>query len=207
MNKFENAINQLKKGIQSYVTNMIDNAPFDKTTVGVVNSINNNNLYTVTIDKITYNNLSCMFKGMVNVGDYVKIKIPQNNYNLMYIEGKLNATVESGGGGTTDYNNLSNKPQINGNTLSGNMTTSQLGINIPTKTSDLTNDSGYITINDLPSIDDSLSTTSENAVQNKVITTQINTINSNINTLRIEKQDNLYLSIANGQICVTYEEE
>lgn len=33
-----------------------------------------------------------------------------------------------GGGGTSDYNDLSNKPQINGNTLSGNKTSSQLGI-------------------------------------------------------------------------------
>ena len=36
-----------------------------------------------------------------------------------------------GGGGTSDYNDLSNKPQINGNTLSGNKTTAQLGISIP----------------------------------------------------------------------------
>ena len=36
-----------------------------------------------------------------------------------------------GGGGTSDYNDLTNKPQINGNTLSGNKTTSQLGISIP----------------------------------------------------------------------------
>lgn len=36
-----------------------------------------------------------------------------------------------GGGGSSDYNDLSNKPQINGNTLSGNKTTAQLGINIP----------------------------------------------------------------------------
>ncbi len=33
-----------------------------------------------------------------------------------------------GGGGTSNYNDLSNKPQINGNTLSGNKTSSQLGI-------------------------------------------------------------------------------
>lgn len=32
-----------------------------------------------------------------------------------------------GGGGTTNYNQLSNKPQINGHTLSGNKTTSELG--------------------------------------------------------------------------------
>lgn len=89
-----------------------------------------------------------------------------------------------GGGGTTDYNDLSNKPAINGNTLSGNKTSHQLGVadenhthpvaqitdfptlapvatsgsysdltgtpTIPTSTSDLNNDSGYITINDVP---------------------------------------------------------
>ena len=33
-----------------------------------------------------------------------------------------------GGGGTSDYNNLDNKPSINGHTLSGNKTSEQLGI-------------------------------------------------------------------------------
>ena len=38
-------------------------------------------------------------------------------------------TIPSGGGGgTTDYNQLSNKPSINGVTLSGNKTTAELGI-------------------------------------------------------------------------------
>lgn len=50
-----------------------------------------------------------------------------------------------GGGGTSDYNDLTNKPSINNVTLTGNKTTSDLGIDIPTATSDLTNDSGYIT--------------------------------------------------------------
>lgn len=40
-----------------------------------------------------------------------------------------------GGGGTDDYNDLNNKPQINGNTLTGNNTTSQLGITIPSASS------------------------------------------------------------------------
>ena len=34
-----------------------------------------------------------------------------------------------GGGGTSDYEQLTNKPSINGNQLVGNKTTSQLGIN------------------------------------------------------------------------------
>lgn len=49
--------------------------------------------------------------------------------------------ISAVGGGTTDYAVLSNKPQINGVTLSGNKTTADLGITIPSKTSDLTNDS------------------------------------------------------------------
>lgn len=53
-----------------------------------------------------------------------------------------------GGGGTGNYNDLSNKPSINGNVLSGNKTAAQLGLatpsDIPTKVSDLTNDSGFV---------------------------------------------------------------
>lgn len=52
--------------------------------------------------------------------------------------------------GTNDYTELINKPQINGVTLSGNKSLDDLGINIPTKTSDLDNDSGFITDADVP---------------------------------------------------------
>ena len=54
-------------------------------------------------------------------------------------------TVEyiRGGGGTSDYDSLTNKPSINGVTLEGDKTTAELGL--PTKTSDLENDSGFIT--------------------------------------------------------------
>lgn len=54
--------------------------------------------------------------------------------------GELTATG-GGSGGTTNYSDLSNKPQINGNTLSGNKTSAQLGLastsDIPTTASDV----------------------------------------------------------------------
>lgn len=63
----------------------------------------------------------------------------------------------SGEGGTTNYNALTNKPKINNIELSGNKTLDQLGIQpkgnyankdeIPTKTSELTNDSNFATEN------------------------------------------------------------
>lgn len=66
-------------------------------------------------------------------------KKSDNDYDTEWVN-------ESGGsGGTSDYNDLSNKPQINNVELSGNKSLSDLGITIPTKTSDLTNDSGFLT--------------------------------------------------------------
>ena len=61
--------------------------------------------------------------------------------------GNLNQT---GGGGTDNYNDLVNKPSINGVTLAGNKTSSDLGINIPTKVSQLQNDSHYVQQSAIP---------------------------------------------------------
>ena len=49
-----------------------------------------------------------------------------------------------GSGGTTNYEALNNKPKINNVELTGNKSLADLGINIPTKTSELTNDSNYV---------------------------------------------------------------
>lgn len=69
--------------------------------------------------------------------------------NITITEDNVISSTGGGGGGTGDYQDLSNKPRINNVILSGNKTTAQLGL--PTKTSDLTNDSGFITsaVNDL----------------------------------------------------------
>lgn len=115
------------------------------------------------------------------VGSTVRVFIPNGNMSDAFIGG-------GGGGGstgTTNYNNLTNKPSINGTTLSGNKTNTELGVygtgneppypvmsvngqtgdvtlnadsvgalpsttKIPSATSDLTNDSGFITAADAP---------------------------------------------------------
>ena len=74
----------------------------------------------------------------------------QSGINIKTINGNNilgggNLEIQTGGGGTTDYSQLTSKPKINNVELNGNKTTSDLGINIPTKTSDLTNDSGFLT--------------------------------------------------------------
>ena len=51
---------------------------------------------------------------------------------------------------SNNYNDLQNLPKINGHTLTGDKSSAELGINIPTKTSELTNDSGFITSSSIP---------------------------------------------------------
>lgn len=48
-------------------------------------------------------------------------------------------------GGVSDYNDLTNIPTINNITVQGNLSLTQLGINIPTHLSSLQNDMGFIT--------------------------------------------------------------
>lgn len=89
-----------------------------------------------------------------------------NGVNTLSIEAGTNITLDQegniltinstgGSGGTSNYNALTNKPKINNVELNGNKSLNDLGIQpagnyalkseIPTKTSDLTNDSGFIT--------------------------------------------------------------
>lgn len=49
-----------------------------------------------------------------------------------------NVQAGGGSGGTTDYDELTNKPAINGVTLAGDKTTAELGITIPASIDDLT---------------------------------------------------------------------
>ena len=104
---------------------------------------------------------------------------------------------------SNDYNTLRNKPQINGHTLSGNLSTSDLGIDIPTKLSELTDDSTHRLVtdsektawngksdfsgdyNDLtnkPSIPDELSDLSDDSTHRLVTDTEKSTWNGKANT-------------------------
>ena len=49
-----------------------------------------------------------------------------------------------GSGGTSNYEDLTNKPKINGVELTGDKSLTDLGINIPTSLSELTNDTNFV---------------------------------------------------------------
>ena len=189
------AQNELLDAIQI----LIDKSMADRSTriIGGAVKSTSGGLATVTINGYDY---SIPYSGTApTVGSTVRVFIPNGNMSDAFIGG-------GGGGGstgTTNYNNLTNKPSINGTTLSGNKTSTELGVygtgneppypvtsvngqtgavtintdgkvtsvngqtgdvvlnaesvgalpsttKIPSATSDLTNDSGYITAADAP---------------------------------------------------------
>lgn len=73
---------------------------------------------------------------------------PGDGIHVVEVNGDQIHTLKSvgngAGGGTSDYNNLRNKPSIEGVTLEGYVSLDDLGIDIPTNVSELTNDAGYV---------------------------------------------------------------
>lgn len=118
-----------------------------------------------------------------------------NNQSLLG-SGNISISGGGGGGGTSDYNELSNLPSINNVTLSGNKTTSDLGIEIPdvstfitkdvnnltnyTKTSDLSSVATSGSYNDLsnkPTIPDDLADLNDDSTHRLVTDTEKTTWN------------------------------
>lgn len=114
------AQNELLDAIQI----LIDKSMADRSTRitgGAVKSASGG-LATVTINGYDY---SIPYSGTApTVGSTVRVFIPNGNMSDAFIGG-------GGGGGstgTTNYNNLTNKPSINGVTLSGNKTSTELDV-------------------------------------------------------------------------------
>ena len=85
-------------------------------------------IYTITFKDSSYITRACIGKG----ADYVMFQeeAPKMLFTLNMQTAATIDTIEIGGGGsgTTDYNDLDNKPKINNVTLSGNKTSSDLGL-------------------------------------------------------------------------------
>ena len=151
-------------------------------------------IYNATCKGLVSNNVALMRVNGVDTRVVFYGDAPEANkqYRVFVPEGNMsNAFMITGGGSggstptTADYDNLTNKPSINGTTLSGNKTSTELGVygtgneppypvtsvngqtgdvvlnaesvgalpsttKIPTATSDLDNDSGYITVAGAP---------------------------------------------------------
>lgn len=85
-------------------------------------------LYTITFTNGNYINTACTGIGI----DFVMFSRTQPEYTFaLTMETAVDVSsidIYSEGGGTTNYNELTNKPQINSVTLTGNLSLSDLGI-------------------------------------------------------------------------------
>lgn len=65
-----------------------------------------------------------------------------------------------GGGGTNNFNQLTNRPKYNSTTMTGSTNIPK----VPTKTSELSNDSNFVSSSDLPTVNDATLTITQNGV-------------------------------------------
>lgn len=117
MNKYEEAVRQLQKGIETYVDKKISETKFDKTYIGIITAITDNNTYSVNIKNVVYNNVPVAGNAVCKLNEIVKVLVPMSNFNNMFIINVNN-----------DYVNNINKPTINGVEIVGNLTQEDLHI-------------------------------------------------------------------------------
>ena len=146
----DSSINPLS---QTYVTKTeLSNKDYDSITSTDMSNWNNKSDFSGSYTDLTNKpTIPSKVSDLTNDSGYISQIKTINNQSLI---GTGNIDIQ-GGSGTSDYSDLENKPSINNVTLSGNKSLNDLGVQpagdyalnsaIPTKTSDLTNDSGYIT--------------------------------------------------------------
>lgn len=81
------ARNSIIDFVQNYVDEIADTLKYDKTCMGKVKTVDTT---TATVD-VNGQTITCRIKDGITIStnDVVIIKIPNNNKNLKYIDGKL----------------------------------------------------------------------------------------------------------------------
>ena len=93
MNDTEKAVEELKRGIKVCVESSVKNASFDKTFSALIGSVNGDGTYNIILNNQSYPNVYTN-GGTCELNEIVKVCIPLNNMNNMYID------KGSSGGGT-----------------------------------------------------------------------------------------------------------
>jgi hypothetical protein len=101
MDRYENAVDQLKTGIKTYIDKKASEIPCDRTFTALVTRVNSNGTYEILLNNVKYNNIKTI-GGTCYVNETVKVLVPQNNYNNMFI---LKAIEDVGNYKLFDYTN------------------------------------------------------------------------------------------------------
>lgn len=92
----------------------------------IVTAVGDNNTCSVRVNGKTHSNIA-YYGDAPTVNKSYRVFCPNGSMNQAFII-TGGGSSDGGGTGTTDYNQLTNRPSINGTTLSGNQTSSQLGL-------------------------------------------------------------------------------
>lgn len=105
------------QAISNIVEPKMETLKYDKTYRAKIVEEIEVGIYKVQINNVIY---KLSYDGTLNVGDIVRVRAPLNNFSDIYIEPLPGSG--GGSGGTTNYNDLANKPVIN-STYSTSQTT------------------------------------------------------------------------------------
>lgn len=83
MDKEKRAYDELVKGLQRYIDHCVDNSGYDKTYTAIIKNKTVRG-YTIMLNGNIYDNVQS-FGGECKVNETVRVLIPQNNFNNMFI--------------------------------------------------------------------------------------------------------------------------
>lgn len=98
-----------------------------KIYTAIVTAVGSNNTCSVRANGKTHSNI-VYYGDAPTVNKSYRVFCPNGSMNQAFIITGGGSSDGGGSTGTTDYNQLTNRPSINGNVLSGNQTSEQLGI-------------------------------------------------------------------------------
>lgn len=163
--------NQLagKVNVNTYNDDMADKA--DKSTVGDLEDLNTSNKDSI-VDAINSIQTSTVPIATTSTPGIVK---PDGTTITVDSDGTIHSVGGGGGtGGTTDYNALDNKPQIEGNTLNGNKTADELGLMSKTNiNSALANKADKSTTYNKTEVDNAINTATSGKADKTYVDTQL----------------------------------
>ena len=84
-----NIVKDFLDGIKYLINSALKNASFDSTKDGIILSVNDDNSYNISINDYIYNNIRTINTNTFNVDDVVKVVVPSNQENNIFILGKL----------------------------------------------------------------------------------------------------------------------
>lgn len=163
--------NQLagKVNVNTYNDDMADKA--DKSTIGDLEDLNTSNKDSI-VDAINSIQTSTVPIATTSTPGIVK---PDGTTIIIDSDGTIHSVGGGGGtGGTTDYNALDNKPQIEGNTLNGNKTADELGLMSKTNiNSALANKADKSTTYTKTEVDNAINTATSGKADKTYVDTQL----------------------------------